>query len=207
MWSKTMTKPQIKIGVDLDGVVFDSETTFRVYEEIFDIDKNQNKLTDRSEAKYQQRYSWNEEEQKEFEKYWREISQSSGLMSGFKKVYQRLKEDGVELIAITARGLNGSGNEFQFMEDDAKRILAENGIVFDKYYWKQKDKLEVCLKENVDYMIDDDYRIISKIADHKIRTMYFRDTGIKKLEENEYIKEVNNWGDVYRIIHNALNGA
>jgi uncharacterized HAD superfamily protein len=207
MWSKTMTKPQIKIGVDLDGVVFDSETTFRVYEEIFDIDKNQNKLTDRSEAKYQQRYSWSEEEQKEFEKYWREISQSSGLMSGFKKVYQRLKEDGVELIAITARGLNGSGNEFQFMEDDAKRILTENGIVFDKYYWKQKDKLEVCLKENVDYMIDDDYRIISKIADHKIRTMYFRDTGIKKLEENEYIKEVNNWGDVYRIIHNSLNGA
>lgn len=202
-----MTKPQIKIGVDLDGVVFDSETTFRVYEEIFDIDKNQNKLTDRSEAKYQQRYSWSEEEQKEFEKYWREISQSSGLMSGFKKVYQRLKEDGVELIAITARGLNGSGNEFQFMEDDAKRILTENGIVFDKYYWKQKDKLEVCLKENVDYMIDDDYRIISKIADHKIRTMYFRDTGIKKLEENEYIKEVNNWGDVYRIIHNSLNGA
>ena len=202
-----MTKPQIKIGVDLDGVVFDSETTFRVYEEIFDIDKNQNKLTDRSEAKYQQRYSWSEEEQKEFEKYWREISQSSGLMSGFKKVYQRLKEDGVELIAITARGLNGSGNEFQFMEDDAKRILTENGVVFDKYYWKQKDKLEVCLKENVDFMIDDDYRIISKIADHKIRTMYFRDTGIKKLEENEYIKEVNNWGDVYRIIHNSLNGA
>ena len=202
-----MTKPQIKIGVDLDGVVFDSETTFRVYEEIFDIDKNQNKLTDRSEAKYQQRYSWSEEERKEFEKYWREISQSSGLMSGFKKVYQRLKEDGVELIAITARGLNGSGNEFQFMEDDAKRILTENGIVFDKYYWKQKDKLEVCLKENVDFMIDDDYRIISKIAEHKIKTMYFRDTGIKKLEENEYIKEVNNWGDVYRIIHNSLNGA
>ena len=197
----------MKIGIDLDGVVFDSETTFRVYEEIFDIDKNQNKLTDRSEAKYQQRYSWSEEEQKEFEKYWREISQSSGLMSGFKKVYQRLKEDGVELIAITARGLNGSGNEFQFMEDDAKRILTENGIVFDKYYWKQKDKLEVCLKENVDFMIDDDYRIISKIAEHKIRTMYFRDTGIKKLDENEFVKEVNNWGDIYRIIHNSLNGA
>ena len=28
----------MKIGIDLDGVVIDSETTFRTYEEIFDID-------------------------------------------------------------------------------------------------------------------------------------------------------------------------
>ena len=27
----------MRIGIDLDGVVFDSETTFRTYEEIFDI--------------------------------------------------------------------------------------------------------------------------------------------------------------------------
>ena len=28
----------MKIGIDLDGVVIDSEQTFRVYEEIFDIE-------------------------------------------------------------------------------------------------------------------------------------------------------------------------
>ena len=28
----------MKIGIDLDGVVIDSETTFRTYEEIYDID-------------------------------------------------------------------------------------------------------------------------------------------------------------------------
>ena len=27
----------LKIGIDLDGVVFDSETTYRTYEEIFDM--------------------------------------------------------------------------------------------------------------------------------------------------------------------------
>ena len=57
-----------KIGLDLDGVVFDSETTFRTYEELFDIEKNQNKLVDKSEPKYQKRYSWNEIEMKEFQK-------------------------------------------------------------------------------------------------------------------------------------------
>ena len=29
---------KMKIGIDLDGVVIDSETTFRTYEEIVDID-------------------------------------------------------------------------------------------------------------------------------------------------------------------------
>ena len=28
----------------------------------------------------------------------------------------------------------------------------------------------------------------------------YRDTNLVKLEENKYIKEVNNWGDIYRII-------
>ena len=28
----------MKIGIDLDGVVIDAETTFRTYEEIFDLD-------------------------------------------------------------------------------------------------------------------------------------------------------------------------
>lgn len=194
----------MKIGLDLDGVVFDSETTFRTYEELFDIERNQNKLIDRSEPKYQKRYSWNEIEMKEFQKYYLEVSQSSPLMPGFKKVYELLKNTGAELIVISARGLGGDNTELQCMEDDAKRILKENNITFDKYYWKQVDKLEVCKKENIDIMIDDDYRIINLLSNNKIKTLYFRDTNLKKLEESEYIKEVNNWGDIYRVIYNLI---
>ena len=49
-------------------------------------------------------------------------------------------------------------------------------------------------------MIDDDWRIIKNLADNKIKTLYFRDTNLTKLEENDYIKEVNNWGEIYRYI-------
>ena len=195
----------MKIGLDLDGVVFDSETTFRTYEELFDIERNQNKLVDRSEPKYQKRYSWNEIEMKEFQKYFLEVSQNSPLMPGFKKVYELLKNAEIEFVVISARGLGGDGTELQCMEDDAKRILKENNIIFDKYYWKQDNKLEVCKKENIDIMIDDDYNIITNLSNNKIKTLYFRDSNLKKLEENEYIKEVNNWGDIYRVIHNLLN--
>ena len=187
----------MKVGIDLDGVVIDSETTFRTYEEIFDIDTVKgNNLINREEPKFQARYNWTEEQKQEFiEKYFLTVSKESNLMSGFIGVYNLLKKQGHEFVVITARG--GFVKE---MKDDAIRLLEENNIIFDKYYWKFDDKLEVCKNENVDIMIDDDWRIIKKLADNNIKTLYFRDTNLVKLEENKYIKEVNNWGDIYRII-------
>lgn len=187
----------MKIGIDLDGVVIDSETTFRTYEEIFDIDiLKENNLVDRKEPKFQTRYNWTEEQEKEFiDKYFLTVSRQSNLMSGFIAVYNLLKQQGHEFVVITARG--GFVKE---MKDDALRVLEENNIKFDKYYWNIHDKLEICQKENVDIMIDDDYKIIQKLADNQIKTLYFRDTNLMELEENEYIKEVNNWGDIYRYI-------
>lgn len=187
----------MKIGIDLDGVVIDSETTFRTYEEIFDIDiLNGNNLINREEPKFQARYNWTKEQEKEFiEKYFLKISKESNLMSGFMAIYELLKQQGNEFVVITAR--DGFIKE---MKDDAIRLLNENNIKFDKYYWHIDDKLEICQKENVDIMIDDDWKIIKKLAENKIKTLYFRDTNLMKLEENEYIKEVNNWGDIYRYI-------
>lgn len=185
----------MKIGIDLDGVVIDSETTFRTYEEIFDIEiLKSNNIVNREEPKFQERYNWTKEQEKEFiEKYFIKVSKESNLMSGFLGVYNLLKNQGNKFIVITARG-----GFIEEMKEDAIRVLNENNIEFDKYYWKVENKLEICEKENIDIMIDDDWKIIKKLADNKIKTLYFRDTNLKKLEENEYIKEVNNWGDIYR---------
>ncbi len=187
----------MKIGIDLDGVVIDSETTFRTYEEIFDVDVLKgNHLINREEPKYQARYNWTGEQEKEFsEKYFLTISRESNLMSGFVRVYNLLREQGHEFVVITARG--GIVKE---MKDDAISVLEENNIKFDKYYWHIDDKLEICKKENVDIMIDDDWKIIKRLAENGVKTLYFRDTNLMRLEENKYIKEVNNWGDIYRYI-------
>lgn len=193
----------MKIGIDLDGVVIDSETTFRTYEEIYDIEVlKQNNLINMEEPKFQTRYNWNIEQQKDFtNKYFLKVAKESNIMSGFIGVYNRLKEKGHEFICITARGLTPDGNFMKEMEDNAKELLKKNEIVFDKYYWGQKDKLEICLKEEIDVMIDDDWRIIKRLSDNKVKTLYFRDTNLKKLEETDYIREVNNWGDIYRKIN------
>ena len=187
----------MKIGIDLDGVVIDSETTFRTYEEIFDIDVLKgNNLINKEEPKFQARYNWTNEQEKEFiERYFLKVSKESNLMSGFIGIFNLLKEQGHEFVVITARG--GFVKE---MKDDAIRLLEENNIKFDKYYWNVEDKLEICKNEKVDIMIDDDWKIIKRLADNEVKTLYFRATNLMKLEENEYIKEVNNWGEIYRYI-------
>ena len=187
----------MKIGIDLDGVVIDSETTFRTYEEIFDIDiLKGNHLINKEEPKFQARYNWTNEQEKEFiEKYFLIVSKESNLMSGFIGIYNLLKEQGHEFVVITARG--GFVKE---MKDDAIRLLKENNIKFDKYYWNVDDKLEICKNEKVDIMIDDDWKIIKRLAENEVKTLYFRDTNLMKMEENQYIEEVNNWGEIYRYI-------
>ena len=192
----------MKIGIDLDGVVIDSETTFRTYEEIYDIDElRANNLVNVEEPKFQTRYNWSIEQQNDFtNKYFLKVAKESNLMSGFIGVYKRLKSLGHQFICITARGLTPDASFMKGMEDNARELLNRNGIVFDKYYWGQKDKLDVCLKENIDVMIDDDWRIIEKLSNNGVKTLYFRDTNLKKLEESDYISEVNNWGDIYRKI-------
>ncbi|MBQ7140529.1 MAG: hypothetical protein IJO32_03415 [Bacilli bacterium] len=184
----------MKIGIDLDGVVIDSENIWRVYEEIFAIDDlNNRKIYNREEPKFQNRYDCSLEEQKLFfDKYLLKAAKESNLKPGFLPVYKKIKEFGYELIVITARGMH-----FEEMKDDALRLLEKNNIVFDKYYWNITNKVEICKKENIDIMIDDDYKIIEDLSKNNIKTLYFRDVNLKKLDETKYIHEVNNWGDIY----------
>ena len=192
----------MKIGIDLDGVIFDSETIFRVYEEIFAIENLNNRpIINLEEPKYQGRYSWSNEEQNEFNKqYLLKGAIESNLMPWFKIIFDKLKKQGHEFVVITARG-----GFFDEMIDIAKELLEKNIIKFDKYYWKIYNKLEICKNENIDIMIDDDYNNIEQLVNGGIKTLYFRDTNMKKLPESKLIHEVNNWGDIYRYFYNLNN--
>ena len=57
----------MKIGVDLDGVIFDSEKEYRVYSELYDIiELKQNNKVNNQEIKFQDRFKWNKNEIEEF---------------------------------------------------------------------------------------------------------------------------------------------
>lgn len=81
-----------------------------------------------------------------------------------------------------------------------ERLKQSEMDIFDKYYWSTENKDDVCVKENIDIMIDDFYKKCESIANKKIRTIYLKDAPSYDLEENDYIKVLYNWGEIYRYI-------
>ena len=188
----------MKIGIDLDGVVFDSEKEFRVYSELYDmIDLKQNSKRDNRELKFQNRFNWSQEEIQGFlKKYHKQIILESNFMPGAKRVLNLLKKDGHTLILITARG----GLNKDMIKVTEERLKENNMDIFDKYYWATENKDEVCIKEHVDIMIDDFCEKCKSIANQKIKTIYLKDAPSYDLKENEYIKVLYNWGEIYRYL-------
>lgn len=193
----------MKIGIDLDGVVFDSEKEYRVYSELYDlIDLKQNSKLNNRELRFQERFKWSQEDVDNFvTKYQKQIMEEANFMPGAKRILNLLKEEGHSLILITARG--GLNKENIAVSE---KILQENKMdIFDKYYWAIKDKEEICIKENVDIMIDDSYKNCKNIANEKIKVIYLKDSPCYELEEDEYIKVLYNWGEIYRYIQETRN--
>ena len=187
----------MNIGIDLDGVVFDSEKSFRVYAELYDIQVlKRNSIVKNQELKFQERYSWSEEEQQDFlKRYHDKIIKESNFMPGAKDVLRLLKQEGHKLFIISARG--GWNKK---MIDITKKRFEENQMdIFDKYYFATENKEDVCKKENIDLMIDDSYEKCKNISQCKIKTIYLKDAPSYDFK-NEYTQILYNWGEIYRYI-------
>lgn len=186
----------MKIGIDLDGVVIDSERQFRNAAELYDIfELKRNSIIDESELLIQNKYNWTKEEFQEFaEKFFVECTRRSNIMPGAKEVIELLRKDGHELIVITARG-----HDFSAMRQEGEKILDRAGITFDKYYWGIDDKVKIGKQEGIDLMIEDSIHNCKKFADAGIKSIYLRDSNMKHAE-NAIIKECFIWADIYRYI-------
>ena len=189
----------MKIGIDIDGVILDYERTLKTYGELYDLlEVKGNGVIKKDEQYLNNRYNWNEEELNGFvDKYFIQLTRETAFIPGAKDVIKMLKEDGHELIIISARGAS-----VKEMKDAAEEVLQKAGLSFDKYYWQQVSKIEIAKKEQIDLMIDDTYEVCKALSENGVKVIYFRDNNMKKLQEGEYVKEVSNWGEIYRYIKN-----
>ena len=92
-----------------------------------------------------------------------------------------MKEDGHKLIIISSRG-----HDNVEMQKIVEKRFKKEKLKFDKYYWKILDKLQICLEERIDLMIDDNYLICKNLSDNFVNTLYLRDVRKQKLEENKF---------------------
>ena len=156
---KLEEKKIMKIGIDIDGVILDYERVLKTYGDLYDfIELKKDGIINRNEHYLRNRYDWTDEERMNFiNKYFLKLSEKTPLIPGAKDVIDMLQKEGNELIIISARG-----GMIEKMKDVAIEKFKEEDISFNKYYWKQDDKLEVA--------------------------------------QNENLKEVSNWGEIYRYI-------
>lgn len=81
------------------------------------------------------------------------------------EVIQKLKSEGHEIYIITARYLTNKENEQGFtMRNIVKNWLKENHISYDKIIFSPEDKLEICIENDIDVMIEDKVDNINKIS-------------------------------------------
>ena len=188
----------MRIGIDLDGVIFDSEKLYRVYSELFDVcELKRNSIISEGELKFQKRYDWTEEEKNLFiEKYHRRIVHEANFMPGVIEVLKMLKDNGNQFILITARG----GIAKDMISVTEEKLKSKGLFIFEKCYWGTINKDEICVKENIDIMIDDYIDNCRMVAESNIKTIYLKDAPSYEAEENPNIITLYNWGEIYRYL-------
>ena len=181
-----------KIALDLDGVVFDSENLYRVYTEIYDVEKNEkDTIIDNSQRIFQKRYDWTEEEFKNFyNEYAEKVLTTSNFMTGVDIVLNKLKNN-YEFIAVTSR----NDFETEIAREKLKTIGFGDLIIFNN----EQHKIEKLLEEHVDYMIDDDDIICKNASDNGICALYFKNNASNKVDKYNVIN-VHNWGEIYKYL-------
>ncbi len=192
----------MKIGIDIDGVLtnieqwqldYGSKVFFEQYKksisnsngydikEIFDVES---RLDDEYWEKYLYEYAKKEPARK---------------FSG--EVTNKLKEDGNEIYIITARYFTDRNDENgQKMRDIVINWLKEYNIYYDKIIFSPDEKLDVCIENNIDLMIEDKVENINNIS-QKIPVICF-DARYNKECIGKNIYRCYSWYDIYAKIQN-----
>ena len=182
----------MRIGIDLDGVVFDSENWFKAYSEIFDVNINGKGVVNPNCIRAQHRYDWTQDQIKQyFDDCMEFIQKTAPLMPYAKYVLDKLAENN-QIYFITRRGV---------ISDIEKTLtrerLAKENIKFDNIFFSQSSKLDTCKKMNIDYMIDDYHKVVTELTDNGIKCIYFKSFSYTPLNKKNVL-EVSDWGEIYR---------
>lgn len=183
------------IAIDLDGVVFGTEEYYRTYAQFYDMEFVKNGVVDKTAMDVHTRFGWEQKYADDFySKYTETVLQSAPIRPGAKYVLEKLKQMGHTLVCITLRGYYRDC-EIAITE---QRLKQEN-IVFDKIIYSQKNKLDACLAENVDVIVDDNPNTMELLSKNNIKCLHMRGAGLKSAIHPN-ITCVQNWADVLQNI-------
>lgn len=146
---------------------------------------------------YQKVLGYNYEELKYFLKDIQEsIINNSLPRENAVEMIQKLKNDGHEIIIITARDSEFHDDPYKM----SKEWLDTNNIYYDKLIVNARNKKIVCKQEKVDILIDDSLANCLNVSEVGVKPIRI----CKEANNSNIIPSFDNWLDIYQYIKNQL---
>ena len=173
----------MNIGIDIDDTITCTSETIRLYSEKY----ARENMIEESDI-------WNIKENKNkfLETYLEEIYINAPLKENVREVFEELKGLGCKLYIITARTESYVDNIINLISE----YLEKYDLEVDGIFINGKDKVEVCVNNRIDIMIDDNLYNYYMLTKNNINALLFDDKNRYDIIDNR----VNDWNKVVKII-------
>lgn len=196
---------KMRIGIDIDDTIADSYEVVFAYAQKYTI--NELGRTGKIEnciAKHHSyvnaMHNWNTEEEMNFwHEYFGKIITQIKPFTFAVETIQKLKEEGHEIVLVTARWPEDNCNIEQITLD----WLSKNHIEYNEIVLNARDKAKVAIDKKLDLFIDDSFQNCTEVANTGIQT-YIMNTRTNQGLEAENIMRVYSWPDIYNKIKKSI---
>lgn len=189
----------MRIGIDIDNVLSNfNEVLLKDY---INHDKElRNNGIINNNVYIRKMFDWSEDEEKEY--YKENIERLANFfepITDCSKYIKKLKDNENYICIISGRD-NG---EYSDPYNMTKEWLKKYDIEYDKLIltnaYNHQEKADICMKENIDIMIDDSINVCIKCSENNIKSLLFN-TEYNKNETR--FTRINNWKEIFDYISN-----
>ena len=187
----------MRIGIDIDGVLTDVERFQLDYGSKFFANYDKFVINPNGYEPYEEFGVTVELADKFWDEYYFYYLQNYPVRDFASEIIKKISNESTEVYIITAR----HGEErisTEEIQSITKKWLEENGIIYDKLIFSPEDKLETCLNNKIDIMVEDKPANINKIST-KIPVVCFHSEYNKNCY-GDNIYTAYSWYDVYHKI-------
>lgn len=187
----------MRIGIDVDGVLTDSERWQIEYASKYFYEKDKTVIVNPKGYDTDEIFNISKQEDKELwaKGVWDYVKEPPRKFAN--EVIAKLQEEGNEIYIITARDGTATyiGTKEKEMQDILIKWLEEYKIPYNKIIFSSEDKLDICLENNIDVMIEDKPKNVNHIST-KIPVICYH-AAYNELCEGENIIRAYSWYDIY----------
>ena len=189
----------MNIGIDIDDTISDTFESAIIYAKEYireELKREPNIDMSKVRDHYYIRdmFDLSHEEAEAFwEKYYTKIIDNVQPKKFSVEMINKLKEEGNNIIIITARWNGENINAFEISE----KWLKKHNLNFDKMYVGIENKAEIAIKEDINLFIDDSIRNCEEVSAAGIKSYLFNSETNKHINQHENIDRVYSWEEIY----------